>query len=134
MLFTHEFFTNFFPDKRLKVGIYGYGRFGSFLANKMANHNFNVFVTDFNYDNIKNNVSINYSKESIKFLVEEEFFTTKLDIVIFANSINSFEEVIKKIDPNFFTDKLIVDVNIEIIEPEWFENYNQIKIEKILSL
>ena len=24
-------------------------------------------------------------------------------------------------------DKLIVDVNIEIIEPEWFENYNQIK-------
>jgi len=110
MLFTHEFFTNFFPDKRLKVGIYGYGRFGSFLANKMANHNFNVFVTDFNYDNIKNNVSINYSKESIKFLVEEEFFTTKLDIVIFANSINSFEEVIKKIDPNFFMDKLIVDV------------------------
>jgi len=134
MLFIHEFLNNVFPDKRLKVGIYGYGRFGSFLVNKMANNYFNVSVTDFNSDNIKNNILSTYPKEAIKFLYEEDFFKADFDIVIFANSINSFESVIKKINPEFFTGKLIVDVlSVKEFPLDVFENYLPKNTELILT-
>jgi glyceraldehyde-3-phosphate dehydrogenase/erythrose-4-phosphate dehydrogenase len=73
--------------KLTKVGIYGYGRFGSFLAKEMS-RSFDVIVTDINMTNI------DQKQESITYLLENEFFQTDFDIVVFANSINSFECVI----------------------------------------
>jgi len=92
--------------KLTKVGIYGYGRFGSFLAKEMS-RSFDVIVTDINMTNI------DQKQESITYLLENEFFLTDFDIVVFANSINSFECVIEKIgkiNPSFWTGKLITDV------------------------
>lgn len=89
----------------LKIGIYGYGKFGSFLAEKMAdNGDFTIIVTDYNDNNME------YRKENISYLKEDEFLNDNFDIVVFANSINSFESVIKKIPPLFYKDTLIVDV------------------------
>jgi prephenate dehydrogenase len=83
----------------MNIGIYGYGRFGSFLANKLSHH-FNVIVT---------NITL-IETNNIPFLMEKDFFNTDFDIVIFANSINSFESVIKRIQKDFFKNKLIVEV------------------------
>ena len=89
----------------LKIGIYGYGKFGSFLADKMSdNDNFKIIVTDYNDNNME------YQKKKISYLKEHDFLNYKFDIVVFANSINSFESVIKKIPPLFYKDTLIVDV------------------------
>lgn len=39
-----------------------------------------------------------------------EFFANELDVVVFAVSILSFEEVLKSIPPEFLNGKLVVDV------------------------
>jgi prephenate dehydrogenase len=87
---------------RTKLGIYGYGRFGSFVANQMKTV-FDVIVTDVNLKN-------GDDSSNLTFLSEDEFFNSDFEIVLFANSINSFEEVIKKINPSFWKGKLVVDV------------------------
>lgn len=76
------------------IGIYGFGRFGQFL---------HKYLTEYSFDVISVSVEDGIKKEN-------EFFSTKMDAVIFCNSINSFEEVISKIPSDFFKDKLIIDV------------------------
>ena len=112
----------------MKIGIYGYGRVGSFIANKMCLFNFEVVVTDINLDNMKNKI------DKITYLIEDDFFNSNFDIVIFANSINSFESVIKKINPSFFTNKLIVDVlSVKEFVLDIFETYLPKNTELILT-
>lgn len=64
------------------VGLYGLGRFGKFLAKYLKEYGFNVIATD-------KDQKIN----DITFLEENEFIKNEYDIVIFCNSINSFDEV-----------------------------------------
>jgi aspartate/methionine/tyrosine aminotransferase/prephenate dehydrogenase len=101
----------------MKIGIYGYGRFGAFLAESIQ-HYFDVIVTDFNVNNMEKKL------DSIIYFDETNFFKEEFDIVIFANSINSFESVIKKINPEFFKNKLIVDVlSVKEFALDIFEKY-----------
>jgi len=103
----------------MKIGIYGYGRFGSFLAESIQ-HYFDIIVTDFNISNMEKKL------DNVIYFDETNFFKEEFDIVIFANSINSFESVIKKINPEFFKNKLIVDVlSVKEFALEIFEKYCQ---------
>jgi len=90
--------------KKLSIGIIGFGRFGQFIGNEMVNYGFNVFATNItdNYE-IANNMNI-------IFLKKNEFEKINYDIIIFASSILSFENVLKSYSKEFLLKSLIVDV------------------------
>jgi len=92
------------------IGLYGFGTFGKFLYKYLKDYNFDVITSPEKYDN------------------DEDFFNLKMDIIIFCNSINSFEEVISKIknmNPLFFNDKLIVDVlSVKEYPYDIYKKYN----------
>jgi aspartate/methionine/tyrosine aminotransferase/prephenate dehydrogenase len=91
------------------IGIYGFGRFGKFLHKYLKQYTFDV-------------VSVSVEDGIDK---EHEFFNTEMDIIIFCNSINSFEEVISKIPSNFFKNKLIIDVlSVKEYPLEIYTKYN----------
>jgi len=100
------------------IGIYGYGPFGRFI---------HEYLKQF-----FNEADIIISSHSVydhkQYLSENVFFTSHIDIIIFCNSINSFEEVIKNISntyPSFFTNKLIVDMlSVKSYPLEIYKKYN----------
>jgi len=95
------------------IGLYGYGRFGKFFCNYLEHYCYNVIITDIEKVNHQN------------YITEDDFFNSSMDIVIFCNSINSFEEVIQKINPTFFTNKLIIDVlSVKEYPFEIYKKYN----------
>jgi aspartate/methionine/tyrosine aminotransferase/prephenate dehydrogenase len=97
----------------MRVGLYGFGPFGRFLYKYLKQYNFDLIISD-----IEEIVHSDYVKE-------EDFFNSTFDIIIFCNSINSFEEVIKKINPSFFNDKLIIDVlSVKEYPYEIYQKYN----------
>lgn len=97
----------------MRVGLYGFGPFGKFLYKYLKQYNFDLIISDI--EEIDNS---DYVKEN-------DFFNSTFDIIIFCNSINSFEEVIKKINPSFFKDKLIIDVlSVKEYPYEIYQKYN----------
>ena len=97
----------------MRVGLYGFGPFGKFLYKYLKQYKFDLTISDI--EEIDNS----------DYLKEDDFFNSTFDIIIFCNSINSFEEVIKKIKPVFFTDKLIIDVlSVKEYPYEIYQKYN----------
>jgi aspartate/methionine/tyrosine aminotransferase len=91
-------------------GLYGYGTFGQFLHKYLQKFYNEIIISSIEQNN------------------EELFFNSNMDIIIFCNSINSFEEVISKIlkiNPLFFNNKLIVDVlSVKEYPLEIYNKYN----------
>jgi aspartate aminotransferase len=100
----------------MKIGLYGFGTFGKFFYTYLKEYNFDVIISS-----IDKIVHEDYIEEST-------FFNSPMDIIIFCNSINSFEEVILKIkmlNPSFFNNKLIVDVlSVKEYPYEIYKKYN----------
>jgi aspartate aminotransferase len=98
------------------IGLYGFGTFGQFIYKYLKKYNFNIIISAIE--------KIDHEK----YIEEQSFFNTKMDIIIFCNSINSFEEVISKIknmNPLFFNDKLIIDVlSVKQYPYEIYNKYN----------
>ena len=91
-------------NDQFKIGIVGFGRFGQFLAKQMVTYGWEVHCTSkSNYNQIAKKIGVHYH-------LKENFEKIKLDCVLFSVSINSFENVIKNINFDFFKNKLIVDV------------------------
>jgi len=97
----------------MRVGLYGFGPFGKFLYKYLKQYNFDLIISDIN--------EVDHSD----YVQENDFFNSTFDIIIFCNSINSFEEVIKKIKPSFFKNKLIIDVlSVKEYPYEIYQKYN----------
>lgn len=97
----------------MRVGLYGFGPFGKFLYKYLKQYNFDLIISDID--------KINHSD----YVKENDFFNSTFDIIIFCNSINSFEEVINKINPSFFKNKLIIDVlSVKEYPYEIYQKYN----------
>ena len=97
----------------MRVGLYGFGPFGKFLYKYLKQYNFDLIISDIN--------EVDHSD----YVKENDFFNSTFDIIIFCNSINSFEEVIKKINPSFFKNKLIIDVlSVKEYPYEIYQKYN----------
>jgi len=98
------------------IGLYGFGTFGQFLYKYLKDYGFDIIISSIEEIQHEN------------FIKENDFFNSKMDMIIFCNSINSFEEVISKIkliNPSFFDDKLIVDVlSIKEFPLEIYKKYN----------
>jgi aspartate/methionine/tyrosine aminotransferase len=98
------------------IGLYGFGTFGQFIYKYLKKYNFNIIISAIE--------KIDHEK----YIEEKHFFNMKIDIIIFCNSINSFEEVISKIknmNPLFFNDKLIIDVlSVKEYPYEIYNKYN----------
>ena len=94
---------NFF-NKKLNIGIIGFGRFGQFLGKHLSEYH-NIFATSrTNYSNKFLNSEINFFNNI------DEFYKLDLDCIIIATSIMSFEKVLNKLNKNFLKNKLIIDV------------------------
>ena len=95
---------------KLNVGIIGFGRFGQFIAERMIRYGFNVFATSrSDYSNICDKIGVVFS--SFENFYKDHF--KKLDVIIFATSINSFEKILDNVIDNVndeFKNKLVVDV------------------------
>ena len=97
----------------MRVGLYGFGPFGRFLYKYLKQYNFDLIISDI--------IEVDHSD----YVKENDFFNSTFDIIIFCNSINSFEEVIKKITPSFFKNKLIIDVlSVKEYPYEIYQKYN----------
>lgn len=97
----------------MRVGLYGFGPFGKFLYKYLKQYNFDLIISDIN------------EVDHLDYVKENDFFNSTFDIIIFCNSINSFEEVIKKIKPSFFKNKLIIDVlSVKEYPYEIYQKYN----------
>ena len=97
----------------MRVGLYGFGPFGRFLYKYLKQYKFDLIISDID--------KVDHSD----YVKENDFFNSTVDIIIFCNSINSFEEVIKKIKPSFFKDKLIIDVlSVKEYPYEIYQKYN----------
>lgn len=84
----------------LKIGIIGFGRFGQFLYQKFKKYA-SVFVySPTNYSNICSTYYDNLNN----------FIDLDLDIIVFSNSIVSFQSVISEISFDKIRDTLLVDV------------------------
>ena len=117
-------------NKFFKIGIIGFGRFGQFLAKKMVQYGFTVYVTNrTNYSKI--------AKEIGAIFVEDSFLNIreKLDIIIFSVSIFSFENILKSYPINFWKNKLIVDVlSVKVYPQKIIQNYlKNVKCDILLT-
>ena len=84
----------------LKIGIIGFGRFGQFLYQKFKKYASIFVYSPTNYSNICSTYYDNLNK----------FLDLDLDIIVFSNSIVSFQSVISEINFDKIRDTLLVDV------------------------
>ena len=94
----------------IHVGIYGFGRFGRFLAKGLHKKHFKIFATsrtDYSQSN-------EFNKDHVTFIHNLKiFFQQKIDILIIATSIISFSETLQLLKPYLLRKSnsiLIVDV------------------------
>lgn len=91
---------------RLKIGIYGFGNFGQFLAKTMAKSH-EVRATSRNdYSSVATQLGCKYYASTTQL---EQFFAG-LDVLLICVSILSFESVVNKLPSQFLTNLVIVDV------------------------
>lgn len=95
-------------ESKINIGIIGFGRFGQFIANQMAKYKdrskFNIIATN------RSDKSEDANKMNILFQNKEEFIKNEFDIIIFATSILSFEQVLYSYPKDFLLKSIIVDV------------------------
>lgn len=88
------------------IGIYGFGRFGQFLAETITKYHTVVAYSRSDYSDIAQEFNVIYCKSI------NNFFKYKMDVLIIAVSILSFENVLITLKPYYknISDTLIVDV------------------------
>lgn len=92
--------------KPLKIGIIGFGKFGQFLA-KTLTKNHQVYCVD---KDDMSTVAKELGCEYYPLYDLTSFGKLDLDVLVFAVSIISFEEVLKNIPKDIFKGKLVADV------------------------
>lgn len=106
--FPNKKIPNTQTEKKLNIGIIGFGRFGQFIGNQMNKYKdgnkFNVIVTN------RSDKSYEANKMNILFQSKEEFIKNEFDIIIFATSILSFEEVLHSYPKDFLLKSIVIDV------------------------
>ena len=92
----------------IHIGIYGFGRFGRFLADSLNTKKFKIFATS------RTDYSNTCNKTHVKFIHNlENFFQEKIEILIIATSIISFSKTLQLLKPHLLRQNdsiLIVDV------------------------
>jgi aspartate/methionine/tyrosine aminotransferase/prephenate dehydratase/prephenate dehydrogenase len=91
-------------ERKLNIGIIGFGRFGQFLSKYLSEFHNIVATSRSDYTEIAKDMNITFIQEI------NEFIKNDFDIIIFCVSIMSFEKVIKSIPNTFLENKLIIDV------------------------
>lgn len=93
-------------SKRLKIGVIGFGKFGQFISRKFVADHDVVAMGRGDHTVAANEIGVRFYPQ----FESSDFFANDLDVVVFAVSILSFEEVLKSIPSKFLSGKLIVDV------------------------
>ena len=91
-------------EKKIKIGIIGFGRFGQFLAKHLSKEHWIWAYSRTDYSDISENLGTTFVSNI------DQFISLDLDCIIIATSISSFEAVINKFPIEFFNNKLIMDV------------------------
>jgi len=91
-------------DKKLKIGIFGFGRFGQFLGKALSVDHLVWAHSRSNYSDLASNLGITFIQKL------NDFIKLDLDCVIISNSIISFEQVLKSLPKEFLDNKLLIDV------------------------
>uniref|UniRef100_K3X935 Prephenate dehydratase domain-containing protein n=1 Tax=Globisporangium ultimum (strain ATCC 200006 / CBS 805.95 / DAOM BR144) TaxID=431595 RepID=K3X935_GLOUD len=94
------------PRVRLKIGVYGFGNFGQFLAKTMAKFHQVRATSRTDYSAVAAQLGCQYYSSTTQL---EEFFEG-LDVLILCVSILSFESVVKSIPAHLLENVVIVDV------------------------
>jgi len=92
--------------KNLNIGIVGFGRFGQFISKTLSKHHNILAHSRSDYTNIAIELNTSFYTDLV------EFLNNKLDIIIIAVSIESFERTIEKLAKHILKlyGVLIVDV------------------------
>ncbi|CBN76762.1 Trifunctional Chorismate Mutase/Prephenate Dehydratase/Prephenate Dehydrogenase [Ectocarpus siliculosus] len=93
-------------SRRLKIGIIGFGKFGQFISRKFVMDHDVVAMGRGDYTAAADEMGAKFYPQ----FESSDFFANDLDVVVFAVSILSFEEVLKSIPQKFLKGKLVVDV------------------------
>jgi len=89
----------------LRVGIVGFGTFGQFLARRWQRHGHMIFAQSrSDYAAVAEGMGVRYVKTA------EELLAHKLDVLVLAVSILSFEKVLQSLPPALLSTVLVVDV------------------------
>eukprot|EP00903_Cladosiphon_okamuranus_P012334 g11563.t1 len=93
-------------SRRLKIGIIGFGKFGQFISKKFVADHDVVAMGRGDYTAAADEMGVKFYPQ----FESSDFFANELDVVVFAVSILSFEDVLKSIPTRFLEGKLVVDV------------------------
>ncbi|CAN0009283.1 unnamed protein product, partial [Hapterophycus canaliculatus] len=93
-------------SRRLKIGVIGFGKFGQFISQKFVEDHDVVAMGRGDYTAAADEMGAKFYPQ----FESSDFFANDLDVVLFAVSILSFEEVLKSIPQKFLKGKLVVDV------------------------
>lgn len=91
-------------EKKLKIGIVGFGRFGKFLSKELSNEHWIWAHSRTDYTDIASDYGACFVKEF------NDFIELNLDCLIISTSISSFDSVVNKFPKKFLDNKLLVDV------------------------
>lgn len=91
-------------DKKLKIGIIGFGRFGRFLAKELSKQHWIWAYSRSDYSDISEEYGTCFVKS------KDDFISLNLDVIIISTSISSFESIMESFPSSFFNNKLVVDV------------------------
>ncbi|GAB9468309.1 Tyrosine biosynthesis bifunctional enzyme [Globisporangium polare] len=94
------------PHQRLKIGVYGFGNFGQFLAKTMSKFHQVRATSRTDYSAAAAQLGCTYYSSTTQL---EQFFDG-LDVVILCVSILSFEKVVQSIPKHLLEKLVIVDV------------------------
>lgn len=94
------------PRQRLKIGVYGFGNFGQFLAKTMSKFHQVRATSRTDYSAVAAQLGCTYYSSTTQL---EQFFDG-LDVVILCVSILSFEKVVQSIPSHLLEKLVIVDV------------------------
>mmetsp|Transcript_24844 Transcript_24844/g.68480 ORF Transcript_24844/g.68480 Transcript_24844/m.68480 type:complete len:457 (-) Transcript_24844:2379-3749(-) len=83
-------------SKPLTIGVIGFGRFGQFISKTFAKHGKIVVTSRSDYTDIANEMGAEY----VPLSDSKSFLDKKLDVIILATSIVSFESTVKALTPH----------------------------------
>lgn len=81
---------NTVKELRLKIGIVGFGNFGQFLANTFVRYHDVVATSRTDYSTIAEDMNVTF----VPMFDLDAFFAHKLDVIVLAMSITSFEKIV----------------------------------------
>lgn len=99
-------YANRIKKPSLKIGIVGFGKFGQFLAKTFVKNNQVYCVNKGDMSAVAKEIGC----EFFPLYDMASFSKIDLDVVIFAVSIISFDEILRMMPKDLFRNKLIVDV------------------------